>query len=288
VVSDSNGNPVKNQEVTFSSADLKGGQLNPASAITNSAGQANVTFTAGDQATTLNEILIAAEVTGTQTTIEDTVNLTIVERVLNITIGTSNFLEERANLTQYAMPFVVQVADGSGSPLQDATVEVSIEPIEYYKGQMVLVDNSGSTYDGTAGWSAVAWRPFRSATCISEDDNHNRILDAGEDINNNQELDPQDPALLAPIEGGALATLVGSSLTTDSRGSGYFELIYPASNAEWSTVRITARAQALGAESEDSFVINLLMLSERATDTNSLPPNAVSPYGQGNSCIDEQ
>lgn len=287
VVSDSNGNPVKNQEVTFSSADLKGGQLNPASAITNSAGQANVTFTAGDQATTLNEILIAAEVTGTPTTIEDTVNLTIVERVLNITIGTSNFLEERANLTQYAMPFVVQVADGSGTPLQDATVEVSIEPIEYYKGSMVLVDSAGFTYDGTATWSASGWRPFRSASCVSEDGNHNRILDVGEDINNNQELDPQDPALLAPIEGGILATLVGSSLTTDSRGSGYFEMIYPASNAEWSTVRITARAQALGAESEDSFIVNLLLLSERASDVNSLPPNAVSPYGESSSCADE-
>ncbi|MEE9335058.1 MAG: Ig-like domain-containing protein [Granulosicoccaceae bacterium] len=287
VVTDNNGNPVKNQEVTFSSADLKGGQLNPASAITNSAGVASVTFTAGDQATTLNEILIAAEVSGTQLTIEDTVNLTVVERVLNITIGTSNFLEERANMTQYSMPFVVQVADGSGTPLQDATVEVSIEPIEYYKGSMVLVDRTGFQFDGTSSWSAVAWRPLRSATCVSEDMNHNRLLDNGEDVNNNQELDPQDPALLAPIEGGQLATLVGRSLVTDSRGSGYFELIYPASNAEWSTVRITARAQALGAESEDSFVINLLMLSARATTTDSLPPNAVSPYGESNSCSDE-
>ncbi len=287
VVTDSNGNPVKNQEVTFSSADLKGGQLNPASAITNSAGQANVTFTAGDQATTLNEILIAAEVTGTATAIGDTASMTIVERVLNITIGTSNFLEERASMTQYAMPFVVQVADGSGSPLEDATVEVSIEPIEYYKGSMQLVNSAGLQSDGSDSWSAAAWRPFRSASCISEDGNHNRILDAGEDINNNQELDPQDPALLAPIEGGTLATLVGSSLTTDNRGSGYFELIYPASNAEWSTVRITARAQALGAESEDSFIVNLLMLASRVDDTDSLPPNAVSPYGQGSVCTDE-
>ena len=285
VVTDANGNPVKNQEVTFTSADLKGGQLNPASAITNSAGLANVTFTAGDQATTLNEILLAAEVEGTA--IADTVNLTVVERVLNITIGTSNFLEERANKTQYSVAYVVQVADGSGTPLQDATVEVSIEPIEYYKGTMRLVDNAGFPYDGTSTWSASQWLPFISASCVSEDANHNRILDVGEDVNNNNELDPQDPALLAPVLDPELTTLVGSSLTTDNRGSGYFELIYPASNAKWSTVRITARAQALGAESEDSFVMNLLMPAERANDTNSTPPNYLSPYGQGSSCTDE-
>ncbi len=287
VVTDANGNPVKNQEVTFTSADLKGGQLNPASAITNSAGLANVTFTAGDQATVFNEILIAAEVSSSAVAVADTVNLTVVERVLNITIGTSNFLEERANRTQYAVPFVVQVADGSGTPLQDATVEVSIEPMEYYKGNMLLVDNAGFPYDGTASWSAAAWRPSISATCVSEDVNQNRILDENEDTNNNNELDPQDPALLAPTIDPALTTLVGSSLTTDNRGSGYFELIYPASNAMWSTVRITARAQALGAESEDSFVMNLLMPAERASDTTSSPPNFLSPYGQSGSCTDE-
>ena len=287
LVTDTNGNPVKNQEVTFSSGDLKGGQLNPASAITNSAGQANVTFTAGDQATTLNEILIAAEVEGTS--IEDTANLTVVERVLNITIGTSNFIEERANKTQYAMPYVVQVADGSGSPLQDATVEVSIEPVEYYKGTMRLYDINGLLNDDSAEWSASKWAPYDHVVCESEDDNGNRILDIaeGEDTNNNGELDPQDPALLAPVLDATTATLVGGALTTDARGSGYFELMYPASNAQWSKVKITARAQALGAEAEDSFITSLPLIAVRAADIVNSPPNYVSPYGESYSCFDE-
>ena len=288
VVTDANGNPVKNQEVTFSSGDLKGGQLNPASAVTNSAGEASITFTAGDQATTFNEIQLAAEVEGT--TINDTTNLTVVARVLNVTIGTSNFIEERTNRTQYALPFVVQVADGGGSPLEDATVELSIEPLEYYKGYMQLVDSAGLAYDGTSGWSAAFWRSFNTAACVSEDDNGNRILDPGEDVNGNNELDPQDPSLLAPMvstSGDDIATLVGGSLQTDSRGSGFFELVYPASNALWSRVRITARAQALGAESEDSFITTLPLIGERATDTTNSPPNSVSPYGTGSACTDE-
>jgi len=285
VVKDANGNPVKNQEVTFSSGDLKGGQLNPASAITNSAGEANVTFTAGDQATTANEISIAAEVEGTA--ISDTTNLTVVERVLNITIGTSNRAYKHSADTQYSVPFVVQVADGSGSPLGDANVELSVEPVHYYKGFMILVDGQGLPNDGTDQWTAKSWAVYKSATCASEDLNGNRILDAGEDTNGNGELDPQDPSLLAPVTEAGLATLIGSSLSTDNRGSGFFELLYPVSNAEWAQVRITARAQALGTEAEDSFITTLSVLSDDVDDLTEYPPNRLSPYGTGDFCTDE-
>ena len=71
----------------------------------------------------------------------------------------------------------------------------------------MLVDDAGRT--ASAGdpdwtpdfWARVSGAPY-SVTCVAEDVNLNRTLDAGEDINGNGSLDPQDPAILAPVEGG--------------------------------------------------------------------------------------
>ncbi len=286
IVTDANGNPVKNKEVVFSSADLKGGQLNPASAVTNSAGEASVTFTAGDQATEFNEIVLVAEVEGT--TIKSNTSLTVVERVLNVTIGSSNLVALDSTNTQNTIAYVVQVADGGGTPLQDANVELSIRPTKYYKGRLVLVDNEGLTNStGDPHWTAYAWG-WSSHECNSEDANGNRILDAGEDFNGNGSLDPQDPSLLAPIGTTSdIATLQGGSLTTDDKGSGYFNLIYPVSSALWAEVEITARAQALGAEAEDAYITLLPMDGEVARKISDSPPNHTSPYGTVADCTIE-
>ena len=283
LVTDDNGNPVKNQTVDFTSVDLKGGQLNPASAKSNSSGVASVAFTAGANATELNDILIEARVKGTD--LVDELNLTVVKRVLNVTIGTSNEINIKPLGTQYALPFIVQVADGSGTPLEDATVKLSIRPIRYTKGYMVLVNEGGFEYaEDIENWSAHHWAMYRySVNCDSEDANGNRILDSGEDFNNNGSLDPQDPAALAAIDDEGYATITGGSLTTDKNGSGYFEMLYPASNSLWSYVEITARAEALGAEADDSFRTTLPLPSSEVTKDDEIPANHISPYGSDTS-----
>jgi len=299
LVTDADGNPVKGREVVFNSGDLKGGRLSPSSATSGSDGEASVTFTAGLDATELDEIELVATVEGT--TIRDAMRLTVVERVINVTIGTSNEVVIDSFGTQYAMPFVVQVADGGGTPLENAEVTMSIRPIDhgfygnqglsnsaggfggaaYGKGRMALVDTQGfEQYEGGSDWQADSWAMGDlSIGCISEDANLNRILDVGEDDNGNGSLDPQDPASLAAVRETGFATLVGGSLTTDSTGSGYFRMIYPASNSLWANVEITARAQALGAEAEDSFRTTLLLPASEANDKESLPANYNSPYG---------
>jgi len=285
LITDANGNPVKNQVVDFTSSDLKGGQLNPASSKSNSAGIASVTFTAGENATQVDDIRVIAQVKNTS--INDDLRLTVVKRALNITIGTSNEVIIKPLGTQYAMPFIVQVSDGSGNPLEDATVKLSIRPLSYGKGNVVLVNEAGLEYDALIeNWSADYWQRSRTHIfCTSEDLNGNRILDADgsttEDINGNGSLDPQDPASLAAVEGNDYATLSGGSLSTDSNGSGFFEMIYPASNSWWSFVEITARAEALGAEAEDSFRTELILPSTEMQDEDNVPANWVSPYGIG-------
>lgn len=283
LITDANGNPVKNQDVDFTSVDLKGGQLNPASSKTNSAGIASVTFTAGENATQVDDITVVAQVKNTS--INDELNLTVVKRILNVTIGTSNDVIIKPLGTQYAMPFLVQVADGSGNPLQDATVKLSIRPLTYGKGRMTLVNDAGQEFSASIeNWTADSWAiQSDSITCLTEDVNGNRILDTDgvttEDYNGNGSLDPQDPASLAAVEGDEYATLSGGSLTTDSNGSGFFEMIYPASNSLWAYVEITARAEALGAEADDSFRTVLILPSSESNDKDSSPANHFSPYG---------
>lgn len=276
LVTDINGNPVKNTDVDFSSSDLKGGQLNPASARTNSEGQASVSFTAGSVATEFEEIEIFAEVSGAN--IGSSSKLTVVERVLNITLGTSGLLDVIAGETQYGLPFAVQVADGGGTPLENAQVQISIRPTEYQKGYYyVAVDANGSPKE---------WARDVTVVCASEDLNGNRILDAGEDVNGNGILDPQDPALIAAHETEE-PSVIGGVINTDSNGSGYFTVVYPASSSLWSQVDVTARAQALGVEAEEVFHTTLPVSAERVKSLSSTPPNSVSPYGTSSSCADE-
>jgi len=293
-VTDTNGNPVKNTEVIFSSADLRGGQINPASAISNSDGVATVTFTAGTLATEFEAIQIVAQVINS--TIVDDASLTAVDRVLNLTIGSTDLIREISGDTQYSLPFVVQVADGGGSPLENATVEVSVRPLTYSKGFFRVVNDEGllpeelALIDPSADFSGDRYslRPPHEVVCNAEDINGNRILDPGEDINDNGALDPQDPAVVAADSVNA-PTIDAGSITTDATGSGFFAVIYPQSNAMWSTLEITARARALGAEAEASFRTILPVTVEELNDINSGLPNQVSPYGSmitGNPAID--
>jgi len=284
LVVDANGNPVKNAEVIFSSPDLRGGQINPASAMSNSDGLATVTFTAGALATEFEAIQILANIANLN--FADSVSLTAVERVLNVTVGTTSLIRAINGETQYSLPFVVQVADGSGSPLEGASVELSVRPLNYGKGFFRIVDangllleehlalNPGQNFSGDR-W---ALRSMNHTVCGAEDINGNRLLDAGEDINGNGSLDPQDPAVVASDSVNS-PTLENGSITTDATGSGFFAVIYPQSNALWAEIEITARAKGLGAEAEAKFRTSLSVLAAELDDVNTSLPNQTSPYG---------
>ena len=285
LVVDVNGNPVKNVSVDFTSADLKGGQLSPASTMTDSDGIARIYFTAGNTPTEIDDIEVVAEVSGAD--VRDKLFMTVVKRVLNISMGTSGDIDVKPLGTQYANTFSVTVTDGSGNTLEAAEVELSVRPIWYGKGFMTLVDENGVTRANAPDpddWTANRWVGHSSSVvCASEDVNGNRVLDADEDNNENGVLDPQDPAALTAVEGG-YATIVGGVLETDQNGSGHFQLLYPASNAQWARVVVTARAQDLGAEAEVSMPITLRMPTSEAEDTSNLPANAYSPYGTDSDC----
>lgn len=290
VVQDANGNPVKDTVVVFSSANLKGGQLSTTLATTNVNGEAEITFSAGTTPTEQDEISIFTEVEGTN--INSGVSLTVVDPALNITIGSANVIEPIGNGTQYSIPYVVQVADGGGTALEGAKVKLSIEPILYRKGVMQLIDTEGRTRaqltEDDGNFTAKSWTSTSSLTtsCAKEDINGNRVLDANEDLNGNGTLDPQDPAIIMPVaESLELPTLESNGvLTTDASGSGYFNVVYPVTNAAWAQIRVVARAQALGVEAEDTYTTMLNSDVNQMTNVNIAPVNAVSPYGSVLNC----
>ena len=292
LVRDANGNPVAGEEVAFSSASLSGGQLSPAATVTNEEGRATTTFRAGSIATEIDAIEVTA-VTGGTPAFTDSVRLSVVERRLNVSIGRGSKLEEDALQTRNERNMIVQVADGSGAALADAEVALSIAPMSYSKGELVAVNEAGvPAAFGDENWTPDFWAVVHDdadtfvTECMAEDAlSLNRSIDPLEDINGNGRLDPQDPAVLAPVESGDVATLdAGGTLFTAADGTGYFRLVYPKGNANWVTVRVTARASHLGTEAQDSLIMTLPSIAGDVDFDNGEPPNFLSPYGQELDC----
>ncbi len=277
-VLDGNANPVKGKVVKFETAQAFGGVMSP-SAVTDSNGEASVTFTAGTLATQDGELVVVAKVADTES-VTGSVALTVNKRELNVTIGTTDNLREQANDTQYSQPYVVQVADGSGQPVKSATVTVSYQPLSYGKGRWIPYDTSVPADDKADQWGRILNDDY--ILCQAEDVNSNGKLDAGEDTNGNGKLDPQNPSVLAADT--STPTLQSGSITTDENGFGYFSLVYPQSNASWSILSITASATAQNVEAESSYISYMPVLAEEIIDVTSNMPNTISPYGSQLDC----
>ena len=274
MVVDAFGNPVKDTIVEFSSPDLRGGSLSPVSAVTDGDGIASVTFTGGNLATVTDGISITATATDFPAVVPADVNMTVTERQLNVIIGLSGSIEEQQSDTRYSKTGVVQVTDGAGRPVPDATIQVFLTPTLYRFGFLTPVDTDGdSTPD--------AYGLVTTTLCEAEDQNGNRILDAGEDSNNNGILDPRDPALV-DVDPLNQPTVIGGQITTDASGAGFFTIVYPQSNALYFDVTITARVEALGTEAVAEFDTGPLQMSVAdASNLEAAPPNDVSPFGVG-------
>ncbi len=273
IVTDIYGNPVKDAVVGFSSADLRGGSLSPVSATTDKDGKAAVTFNAGNLPTETDGIVILAEVTDFPSVAPSQVAMTITERQLNVIIGLSGKLAEVQTDTRYVKTGVVQVTDGAGRPVPDATILVSLTPTVYRYGFM-------ETYDTDGDGKADKWGATITSTCDAEDLNGNRILDPGEDRNGNGELDPRDPALVDSDTANE-PTVIGGQITTDSSGVGFFTIAYPQSNALYFDIEVTARVEALGTEGVAYYPTGLPISAGDVDDVDITPPNLVSPYGPG-------
>mgnify|MGYP001627396185 CR=1 FL=1 len=263
-----NINPIKNALVAFSlPADPSGGQIT-ASATTDSAGQAAVTYTAGSLTSPTNGVTIQASVSGVAPA-QTSLTVGSSETATFITLGTGNSIRE-LNTTTYALPYSVLLTDAAGQPLANQTVTLSIYPLKYYKGVYVAGD---------------VWVPSTSTECDNEDiGNRNGLLDNGEDTNTDGALTP-----------GNVITVSSREVTTNSAGFAFFDVLYAQQYGNWIQVELKAGATVTGSESSTKAVFVPPILSDDARLNQAPPgrsysnPSAVgSPFGRSGVCTDAE
>lgn len=260
VVRDAAGNLVKNKTVTFALQDVTGGTLSLASAVTNSLGRAQTIYTASSSTSARDGVVVTASVGGAGgSVVTDTVALTVASKVVFISLGTGNTIEE-PNISQYKIQFTVQLTDANGNGVANVPVQTSVLTERYRKGFHVFSGGS---------WSPASPNYF----CTDEDalvpaTARNGRLDPGEDFNNNARLDVGNVALVTP-----------SAATTNAQGIATVEVFYPQDVAFWLEVTLEARASVQGTEFRRS---SRFVVPGAASDFNNetiSPPGRVSPFG---------
>lgn len=258
VVRDIDGNRVKNQVVSFTLTDVTGGQLSVAQATTDSQGRAQTTYTASSSTSANNGVQVEGRVQGT--TITDTALITVAQRQVFISLGTGNEIAE-PNTAEYSIEYSVSVTDANGAGVANTSVTLSILSIAYRTGS--------STFSG-GSWV----RSPITATCEDEDENHNGLLDTGEDDNSSN-----------AIEAGNIARVSAGTVTTDSTGRALFNVIYPQEYAYWVKTRLAATTLVQGTESTRSLEFILPGIASDFSSQNTAPPGQDSPFNPvGTTC----
>ena len=261
IVRDPNGNLVKNQTVSFVLTDVSGGSLTIPSAVTNSQGRAQTTYTASTTTSAVDGVRIDATVQGTAVT--DNVFLTVAQRSVFISLGTGNEISE-PNTAQYSKEWIVQVTDSQGNGVAGVELTLSVLSEIYYDGFRVLVPGAG-------------WDTNQTGSCPDEDLNRNGVLDVGEDVNGNGQIEAGNKASIV-AEGG------GGAITTDENGFALVELFWPQEYAHYLDVTLEARTSVQGTESVESTTFQLDGSADDFNDEDVAPPGINSPFGTDGSC----
>lgn len=268
IVKDAADNPVKNQVVDFNVVDTVGGELNGSSATTDSLGKATISYTAGNATSAKDGVKITSSLQPSDpnaSPITDKITLTVGGQALRIVLGEDEKISEEGIF--YKKSFGVIVTDSAGNPVKDKTVDFVLVPTHYAKGGFIPC---GVTIGGVETTKPTF---SQTASCVSEDIDLDGSLDAGEDLNGNNLLEPTH------------AATVTTSGVSDVEGKVVATVVYPQSHALWNKVRLTARIVVSGTEYAETTDFVLPVLAADVSSCDISPPNAVSPYGTDTSCL---
>ncbi|MFK3917077.1 Ig-like domain-containing protein [Psychrobacter sp. NPDC078501] len=285
-VLDSDDAPVKNAIVQFTTTkDASGGSLGQGVAYTDSSGLAKVVYNAGQNPTKTEGVVIAAEVRlielpdGT----EKPVNISPVEAKISIqtraTFISFSFADKISagdREVYYFQKGSISVLNSTGKPAINQPVSINLNPSSYGKGQWGVFRNI--TLD-TNVWDRV---PYIS--CPSEDTNNNGILDLGEDVNGNGQLDPINVVAVLDKDGNEVGSSQNFNFITDGAGKVDFSIRYPKEYAEWYQAKVTVNTNVDGSESQQSRLISFPVLIDDVDISVPTRPNWVSPFGTNPSC----
>lgn len=290
VVRDVNQQVVKNAVVYFEVVnDTSGGAgIAPGSVTTNSVGTAQAVYTAGPNATAQNGVTLHAYVPDPNPLnpplAEDSVQLTVAQQALFISLGTGNDLFEPTTAS-FAKEWDIIVTDSVGAAVANKVVQVSLNSVKYYKGAMV----KGMTSWGR-GTEGVNYQ-----SCNDEDTNRNGILDPLEDINGSGRLEAGNIATVAAVSPSAPATNpcatanAGSTavaVSTNNQGLARVCVIYPQNYNWWVRAEIEASASVSGTEFARAQQFLLDAKAEDVNNVSATPPGVESPFGTVLDCTD--
>lgn len=286
VVRDANQQLVKNASVQFQIVSDTSGSpgVSPGTDLTDSLGTAQSVYTAGSNATAQNGVVIRAYIGPAGAPIaEDTVQLTVAQQALFISLGTGNDIFEPTTAT-FAKEWNIIVTDAVGNAVANKPVQVSLNSTEYRKGALLLVSGSG--------WSSGG-EGVNYARCPDEDLNRNGILDLGEDLNSSGRLEAGNVATVAAVPSNAAASNpcaaagaggTSAQVTTNTQGLARVCVIYPQDHNLWVMARIEAKASVSGTEFARSQTFLLDAKAEDLNNENASPPGVFSPFGTVPDC----
>lgn len=279
VVLDANGNLVKNQTVQFNLSDNTQGSLDKATAVTDSEGRAQAVYTASNTTSGSNKITVTATVQGTAVTTSTT--LTVGGRAVFISLGTGNKivrLPDDDKPVQYDVPYVVQVTDANGKGVAGTTLTMSVLTDTYGTGSMAFLGGwTPATQVGVDVNGDPIYQSGYTDVCPDED----TILGASNPGYRNGSLDTGEDLYQADgtLQAGNIATVIPKTVTTDSNGFAYIDVIYPMEYAYWVYVHLTASTTVAGTESSRTVNFTLPGAADDYNTENSAPPGYVSPFG---------
>jgi len=270
-VTDANGNPVANQTVNFSQVqDLSGGQLQQASATTDSNGNASVKYISGAASTSSGGVILKGTVAA-NTAVNSTASLTVNQSALYIAMGTGNEIGSIGTpATSYQKDWVLYVTDANGVAVPNVALTIKVLPLAYRKGSLAwggkvwtydLDINGGST---TADESAGLY-----VECPNEDTDYSGQYTTAKDSNMNGKLDPGNVISVSP-----------GTINTDAAGRATVSVIYAESYAPWVKVKLVVTAVVSGTESSNSSTFVVQGSSEDFTDQTTPPAGVISPFGE--------
>lgn len=292
---DGSNAPVRNVRVLFDVVGDNGtgrvGSGNNA-VLSDASGTASTTYQPGSVSSPTNGVTVRAcwkttDFLSTETVANCpaanllTTTLTIVSNPVSISIGTDNTIESGASGLTYIKRYVVLVVDSAGNPKSDVQITPSVDLGGYGKGEYTYFEAPRNS-----------WVRTFVTTCATEDLNRNGVIDTGEDVNSNQQLDPR--------KSDVAITLVGST-KTDANGVALLQLEYPKNIASWVKYKITVSAAGVlsppayfplgtpvslpSSLSADLSTYDWLPVDAGALATKTPPPAfVVSPYGTNFSC----
>lgn len=281
-VLDNDDAPVKNAIVQFTTTkDASGGSLGQGVAYTNSSGVARVVYNAGQNPTKTDGVIIEAEVrlielpNGT----EQSVNVRPTETKLSvqtkstfISFAFADKITAGEREVYYFQKGSISVLNSTGKPAINQPVSINLNPDTYLKGEFIIVKDM----DGEKLWFQTP--PY---TCSNEDTNNNGILDQGEDVNGNGQLDPVNVAAVLDKDGNEVSSTKNFNFITDQFGKVDFSIRYPKEYAQWYKAKVTVNTSVDGSESQQSRAISFPVLVDDVDIGEPLRPNWVSPFGTG-------